>query len=62
VQAYIVLIIQKKCKHCKSGHYIGPFVWLVTSADLFREKSTADWLLMADLFLWEKRKVLFSGA
>jgi hypothetical protein len=28
----------------------GLFVWLVADADLFREKNTADWLLVADLF------------
>jgi hypothetical protein len=31
----------------------GLFVWLVADAGLFWEKSTADWLLVADL-LWEK--------
>jgi hypothetical protein len=29
------------------------FVWLVSGADLFWEKSTVGWLLVADLF-WEK--------
>jgi hypothetical protein len=29
------------------------FVWLVAGADLFWEKSTADWLLVVGLF-WEK--------
>jgi hypothetical protein len=29
---------------------IGLFVWLVAGAGLFREKSTVDWLLVADLF------------